>query len=268
MMDCQVFIIRMNNTATTGTTIGNTTTTGTTTTTTTTILRRNYSKTNKNNTCQCQTITHYRRYALELWWVTSLLPNCGITKIQTTKGQGSCHYHVFKYFISTVIVSFETNWNAFISSCVIFVFSYCVVRVNRSLTLATLLDMQLRHPWNTDGQPILAYFGYFHESTFTVLSGWQYNINSGATSCKISISDVIDSRGGDALSFETCTTTDYVDNGWRVLYLGDQTSIAVVRRQPKLTNRVMDRSCVLSLIHKMIVYRLVRVAFHKLYNNT
>ena len=39
MMDCQVFIIRMNNTATTGTTIGNTTTTGTTTTTTTTTTK-------------------------------------------------------------------------------------------------------------------------------------------------------------------------------------------------------------------------------------
>lgn len=135
-----------------------------------------------------------------------------------------------------------------------------MVRINRSLTLATLLDAQPEWSSRTNKRPILAHFGYLDKSTFTVLNGCQYDIGSGVTPYDVDISNVIDCTIDSKVSFETSRTTNYVDDGWRVLYLGDQTSITAIRRQPKLGRRVMDMSCTLSFIHKiMIISMLVSI---------
>ncbi len=143
--------------------------------------------------------------------------------------------------------------------CLILIFSYCVIRINRSLTVATLLDVEPAWSFRTGEQPIVAYSGYYHESTFTILNSWQYDMTSGITAYSGHITDVVDSVVDTKLSFETCVTSGHVSDKWRLLYLGHQTSITVVRRQPKLSTRTMDRSCILSLIHKMIVSRLVKM---------
>jgi hypothetical protein len=102
--------------------------------------------------------------------------------------------------------------------------------------------------------------GYFSNDQFNFISLFLYSKSSGTrksyrklgTVCR---RDLIESSN---FKFMQCNLKDGVSENWRMLYVGNQSSISVVKRNRSLSNRLMDTSCILSVAHKFLVSKLVR----------